>query len=66
MKVKLNGQTLELENGETLSGLVAGRNLDESRVLASVNKEIIKAGTFSEVVLTEGDEVEFFAFVSGG
>jgi sulfur carrier protein len=66
MKVKVNGKELEIENGETLSGLIARKNLDEGRVLASVNQEIIQAGTFSELILAEGDEVELFAFVSGG
>ncbi|MDD5599074.1 MAG: sulfur carrier protein ThiS [Victivallaceae bacterium] len=66
MKVRVNGKTLGLKDGETLAGLIAGKKLDAGRVLASVNKEIIKAGTFSQVVLAEGDEVELFAFVSGG
>jgi sulfur carrier protein len=66
MKITVNGKILEINNGETLSGVISKKKLDESKVLASVNKEIIRTGTFSEVILKENDEIEMFCFVSGG
>lgn len=66
MKITVNGKIIEANDGETLSGIIAGRKLDEAKVLASVNKDIIPAGAFSEAALAEGDEIELFCFVSGG
>lgn len=66
MKIIVNGKTVEVADNITLAGIIAEKNLDEAKVLASVNKAIVKAGTFSEVTLSDGDEVEFFSFVSGG
>ena len=66
MKIIVNGKTVEVADNITLAGIIAEKNLDEAKVLASVNKAIVKTGTFSEVNLSDGDEVEFFSFVSGG
>jgi thiamine biosynthesis protein ThiS len=66
MKIAVNGKIIETEDGKTLSWLIIEKKLDESRVLASVNKEIIKVEKFSKTVLSENDEVELFCFVSGG
>lgn len=66
MKITVNGKAAEVTDDVTLAGVIAERELDESKVLASVNKAIIKAGTFSEITLVDGDEVELFSFVSGG
>lgn len=66
MKITVNGKIVKTNDGETLSGLIIGKKLDESKVLASVNKDIIKVEKFSETILSENDEVELFCFVSGG
>ena len=66
MKIIVNGKAAEVTDDITLASVIAERELDESKVLASVNKAIIKAGTFSEITLADGDEVELFSFVSGG
>ena len=66
MKITVNGKIVETSDGETLSGIIAGKKLDESKVLVSVNKEIVKIESFSKTILAEGDEVELFSFVSGG
>lgn len=66
MKIRLNGKIIETADGKTLSGLIAENKLDKSRVLASVNKEIVKPENFSGIILSENDEVELFCFVSGG
>ena len=66
MKIKVNGKIVETNDGETLSELIIEKKLDESKVLVSVNKGIIKVENFSETILSENDEVELFCFVSGG
>ena len=66
MKIKLNGKIIETADGKTLSGLIAEKKLNKDRVLASVNKEIIKGEDFPGTILSENDEVELFNFVSGG
>ena len=66
MKIKVNGKIIETNDGETLSGIIVEKKLDESKVLASVNKNIIKVEDFSQTILSENDELELFCFVSGG
>jgi sulfur carrier protein len=66
MKITVNGKIVETSDGETLSEIIAGKKLDAGKVLASVNKDIIKNEDFSETILKEADEVELFSFVSGG
>ncbi len=66
MKITVNGKIVETNDGETLSGLIIEKKLDESKVLASVNKDVIKVENFSKTTLSENDEVELFCFVSGG
>lgn len=66
MKITVNRKIVETNDGETLSGLIIEKKLDESKVLASVNKDVIKVENFSETTLSENDEVELFCFVSGG
>jgi thiamine biosynthesis protein ThiS len=66
MKITVNGKTAKMNDGATLSALIAERKFDKVNVLVSVNKEIVKTENFSEVILAEGDEVELFCFVSGG
>jgi thiamine biosynthesis protein ThiS len=66
MKIKVNGKIIETNDGEMLSGIIAKKKLDESKVLASVNKNIIKVENFPTTILSENDEVELFCFVSGG
>jgi thiamine biosynthesis protein ThiS len=66
MKITVNGKILEINDGKTLSGIIAEKKLDAGKVLASVNKAIIKVEDFSRTILSEGDEVELFCFVSGG
>lgn len=66
MKITVNGKIVKTNDGETLSGLIIEKKLDESKVLASINKDIIKVENFSETILSENDEVELFCFVSGG
>ncbi len=66
MKITVNGKIIETSNGKTLLSLIGEKKMDESKVLASVNKEIIKAENFSKLILAEKDNVELFCFVSGG
>ena len=66
MKIIVNGKNIEANTGLALSELITKKKLDETKVLASVNKEIIKVEAFSKVILNENDEVELFCFVSGG
>ena len=66
MKITVNEKIIEASDGETLSGIILEKKLDESKVLASVNKKIIKVEAFSTVILAEGDEIELFCFVNGG
>jgi len=66
MKIKVNGKIIETNDGEMLSGIIAGKKLDAGKILASLNKDIIKNEDFAETILKEADEVELFCFVSGG
>jgi len=66
MQVIINGKPEEVSSGVTLLGLVETRNLDPTRVVAELNREIVPGEHFAITVLNEGDSLELLQFVGGG
>ncbi len=67
MRVKVNGQQLEVVKSETLSELFKELEIDSVRVAAAeVNLSIIRRPDFSTFKLKDGDEIEIVNFVGGG
>jgi sulfur carrier protein len=66
MKLKLNGDMSEFQNGTTVAGLLESLRIEPVRVAVEVNLEIIKKQDYQKYVLKEGDSVEIVNFVGGG
>lgn len=66
MKIRLNGQECEIENGLTLEGLLNRLSINPGRVAIEVNLEVIKKDRYKDYILNEGDIVEIVNFVGGG
>ena len=66
MKLSLNGQIRDLENGVTLSGLLASLQLAEKLVLVELNGHAVQRADFPAIQLGEGDSLEIVRMVGGG
>jgi len=66
MTVTLNGETKQIENGITVSGLLESLKIEPARVAVEVNLKIIKKTDYLSHQLNEGDSVEIVSFVGGG
>ena len=66
MKVWVNGEPRELEEGTTLSGLLTELALSGPGVAVEVNAEVVRRARHAEHCLAEGDRVEIVTFVGGG
>ncbi|MBF0420516.1 MAG: sulfur carrier protein ThiS [Magnetococcales bacterium] len=66
MKIILNGESTELDESATIASLLDKLQLDPGRVAVERNLEVARRGTFAEVSLKEGDQVEIVHFIGGG
>lgn len=66
MKLTINGETREFENGLTISGLVTALDLHPKKVAVERNLEVVPKSLHPETVLAEGDKIEIVQFVGGG
>jgi len=66
MKIKLNGELSEFQEGTTVAGLLEKLNIQTGRVAVEVNIEIIKKQNYEKHMLKEGDLIEIVNFVGGG
>jgi thiamine biosynthesis protein ThiS len=66
VRIKLNGETYEVDESTTVSELLACLDIDPRRVAVERNLAVLKRGTFDTTQLTDGDEIEIVNFVGGG
>lgn len=67
MKINVSGVQKEYEDGTTLAALVEREKVQTPEyVTASLNDEIISASNFENVILKDGDNIEFLYFMGGG
>ena len=65
MTVRVNGESRELPEGETLRALVQRYNLTPEKVAIELNRRLARSDKY-DLPLKEGDEVEIVTFVGGG
>ncbi len=65
MNVKVNGDSREVPDGETLRALVERYNLKPEKVAIELNRRLARAERY-DLPLKDGDEVEIVTFVGGG
>lgn len=64
--VQINGKTVVLESGTTVSQFLQGKQLDERLVVVEVNETILPRTAYASTILVAGDRVEIVHFVGGG
>ena len=66
MRVTVNGQATDVDDGTTVAALVAGRAEEHRRVAVAVNAGVVPRSSWDSTVLQDGDAVEVLVAVAGG
>jgi len=66
MKVKVNGEVQELNEGSTLHDIIHELGLEERVMAAALNMQIVKQESWNTAILNDNDTVELLDFVGGG
>jgi thiazole synthase/sulfur carrier protein len=66
LRLRVNGEAMDIEAGQTLAGLITQLGLDTRKVAVERNREIVPRSTYGAVVLTARDEIEIVHFIGGG
>ncbi len=66
MKLTINGDPMDLENGTTAAALLEQLKLNPGLVVVELNMTILKRDELAKSVLSEGDHLEIVHFVGGG
>ncbi len=66
MRVTVNGDPMELNEGTTLTDLLRQVQLKPELVVIEYNLAILRRDELAGTVLKEGDQVEIVHFVGGG
>ena len=66
MHIQLNGESLELPDGETVAALLIRLELTGRRVAVERNMDIVPRSQHADTVLNEGDQVEVVHAIGGG
>jgi sulfur carrier protein len=66
MRITVNGEEREVEEGLSVRGLLRLLSIKEARVAVEVNLDVIRRDKLDDRILLEGDKVEIVSFVGGG
>ena len=66
MRVFLNGEEREFQDGLDVTGLLARLGVDARKVAVERNLEIVAKSAFDDTPLADGDRIEIVQFVGGG
>ncbi|EPJ82251.1 thiamine biosynthesis protein ThiS [Pseudomonas syringae] len=66
MHIQLNGEPLELPDGETVLALLTRLDLAGRRVAVELNLDIVPRSQHVSTVLSDGDQVEVVHAIGGG
>jgi sulfur carrier protein len=66
LRIELNGEAKELDEGATLQTLVEQLGLAPERLAVEHNREVVRRADWPALKLTDGDRVEIVHFVGGG
>ncbi len=66
IEVEINGRPRRVEEGTSVSGLLASLDLDERAVVVELNRQILRRNELGAVILEPGDRLELVHFVGGG
>ena len=66
MKILVNGEAQEVEQGTTLAQLVEQHGLVGKRFAIKVNQEVVPRSEYSQSTVHERDRIEIVAAIGGG
>ncbi|MFA7429740.1 MAG: sulfur carrier protein ThiS [Rhodospirillaceae bacterium] len=66
MKLTINGEPHDHQDGLTLAELLGAVGLDARKVAVERNREIVPKSQYGDVVLADGDALEIVHFIGGG
>lgn len=66
MKLKVNGDTIDVAQSATVEDLIIQLSLGEKRLAVEVNQEIITKSRHASTYLAENDKVEIIHAIGGG
>lgn len=66
IKVKINGNDIELGNSSTVSQMLQERNVTGSMFVVEKNLEIVLKENYSQTGIKNGDSFEIVGFFGGG
>ena len=66
MQITVNGETVDIADGATLTALIEQLGLNPKKVAVERNLEIAPKSLYAEIALAEGDRIEIVQFVGGG
>lgn len=66
MRIQLNGEALELPEGQSVADLLARLDLAGRRVAVELNLDIVPRSQHAATALKEGDQVEVVHAIGGG
>jgi thiamine biosynthesis protein ThiS len=66
LRIEVNGESREVETGETLYDLIRRLALVPERLAVERNREVVRRADWPQTLLDEGDRIEIVHFVGGG
>ena len=66
MRVVINGQSQEEEDGLSVAELLDSLSLEPRRVAVELNKQIVRRANYAQTRLSESDQLEIVTLVGGG
>lgn len=66
MRIRVNGEWAEHDDGLSIAGLLARMSMDPRRVAVERNRLLVRRAEHAETPLADGDELEIVTLVGGG
>ena len=66
MKVKINGEERQVDDGLTLTALLESLQIRPGRVVVERNRDIVPRDSYNTTAVNDGDILEIVHFVGGG
>lgn len=66
MHIQVNGESIEIADGTTVSDLIQRMELDGRRLAVEVNEDIVPRSEHRQFAFSDGDRVEVVHAIGGG
>ncbi len=66
MRILINGESKELDDGVSLAQMIKLLDLPPQRVAVELNREVVRRTEWDSTILKDDDRVEIVHFVGGG